>query len=121
MPLDRLDLPQSPTQPEPWIERALRTNPCSASCPAAIGGGDDVKRRMFLASGLVGSGLRRMLAAEAAPQPVRIGWLTAQQASSLAPYVDAFRAGLADLGYVEGRNLTIDFRYGDDAGERVPA
>jgi putative ABC transport system substrate-binding protein len=62
-----------------------------------------------------------MLAAEGAPQPVRIGWLTAQQASSLAPYVDAFRAGLADLGYVEGRNLTIDFRYGDDAVERVPA
>ena len=28
--------------------------------------------------------------------------------------------GLADLGYVEGRNLTIDYRYGDDVSERVP-
>jgi ABC-type uncharacterized transport system substrate-binding protein len=60
------------------------------------------------------------LAARAQPRVARIGWLTAQQASSLAPYVDAFRASLAGLGYEEGRNLVIEFRYGDDAIERVP-
>jgi len=49
-----------------------------------------------------------------------VGWLTAQQAASLTPYLDAMRAGLADLGYVEGRNIAIVFRYGDDALERVP-
>lgn len=31
------------------------------------------------------------------------------------------RTGFADLGYVEGRNLTIEYRYGNDAVERVPA
>jgi ABC-type uncharacterized transport system substrate-binding protein len=36
------------------------------------------------------------------------------------PNVGAFRAALTDLGYVEGRNLVIEFRYGDDAIERVP-
>ncbi len=51
---------------------------------------------------------------------VRVGWLTAQRAASLAPYVEAFRDSLAELGYVEGKNLTIEFRYGDDALERVP-
>jgi putative tryptophan/tyrosine transport system substrate-binding protein len=51
---------------------------------------------------------------------VRIGWVTAQQASSLTPYVEAFRAGLADLGYVEGRNLTLLLRCGEDHLERVP-
>jgi putative ABC transport system substrate-binding protein len=47
--------------------------------------------------------------------------LTAQQEASLTPYIAAMRAGLADLGYVEGRNLTIEYRFGDDALERVPA
>jgi putative ABC transport system substrate-binding protein len=50
----------------------------------------------------------------------RIGWVTGQQASSLTPYVEAFRSGLADLGYVEGRNLALVLRYGDDHLERVP-
>jgi putative tryptophan/tyrosine transport system substrate-binding protein len=64
--------------------------------------------------------LPRSLAAQGAPKAARIGWLTAQQASSLTPYLAAMRAGFADLGYVEGRNLTIEYRYGDDAVERVP-
>ena len=38
----------------------------------------------------------------------------------MAPYLDAFRTGLADLGYLEGRNLVIEYRYADDAIERVP-
>jgi len=49
-----------------------------------------------------------------------IGWLTAQQAASLTPYVDAFRSGLAELGLIEGRNLVIVFRYGNDAIDQVP-
>jgi putative tryptophan/tyrosine transport system substrate-binding protein len=39
---------------------------------------------------------------------------------SLTPYVEAFRSGLADLGYVGGRNLVLVLRYGDDNLERVP-
>src|SRR5215475_3927359 len=50
----------------------------------------------------------------------RIGWLTAQREASLTPYVKAMRESLTELGYVEGKNLTIEFRYGDDAIERVP-
>jgi len=46
--------------------------------------------------------------------------VTAQRAASLAPYIDAFGSGLAALGYVEGRNLAIEYRYADDAIERVP-
>jgi hypothetical protein len=36
--------------------------------------------------------------AEGASTVARIGWLSAQHASSLTPYLDALRAGLADLG-----------------------
>lgn len=50
----------------------------------------------------------------------RVGWVTAQRAESLAPYVAAFRAALTQFGFVEGRNIVIDFRYGDDDLERVP-
>ena len=56
----------------------------------------------------------------AVQQMATIGWLTAQQAASLTPYIDALRSGFAELGYVEGRNLAILFRYGDDLPERVP-
>jgi putative ABC transport system substrate-binding protein len=55
------------------------------------------------------------------PAKARIGWLTAQRPPSLAPYVKAYREALAELGWVEERNLTIEFRYGDDDLARVPA
>jgi putative ABC transport system substrate-binding protein len=74
----------------------------------------------LLASALATASLSRSVAAQGAAKSVRIGWLTAQQAPSLAPYLDAMREALADLGYVEGRNLVIEFRYGNDAVERVP-
>jgi putative ABC transport system substrate-binding protein len=79
-----------------------------------------MKRRVFLASLLAVAVVPRTVAAQGVAKIVRIGWLTAQQASSLVPYVDAMRIALADLGYVEGRNLVIEFRYGDDVIERVP-
>jgi len=79
-----------------------------------------MKRRGFLAG--LGCTAVWTLAAHSQPpaSAARIGWITAQQAASLTPYVDAFRASLADLGLVEGRNLIIVFRYGNDAIERVP-
>jgi putative tryptophan/tyrosine transport system substrate-binding protein len=79
-----------------------------------------VKRRAFLGSVLATAILPRGVAAQGAPKAARIGWLTAQQASSLTPYLAAMRAGFSEIGYVEGRNLTIEYRYGDDVIERVP-
>ena len=49
----------------------------------------------------------------------RIGWLTAQREASLTPFLDAFRGGLAELGYHEQGNLEIEYRYGDDNLLRV--
>jgi putative tryptophan/tyrosine transport system substrate-binding protein len=80
-----------------------------------------MQRRAFLASLAATIVARQAAAAPAATNTVRIGWLTAQRAASLTPYVAAMRSALAELGYVEGRNLVIEFRYGDDAIERVPA
>jgi putative tryptophan/tyrosine transport system substrate-binding protein len=79
-----------------------------------------MKRRKFLLSLLAIAAVPQTVAAQGVAKVVRIGWLTAQQASSLVPYVEAMRTALADLGHVEGRNLVIEFRYGDDVIERVP-
>jgi putative ABC transport system substrate-binding protein len=74
------------------------------------------RRRFLISSAVIAMGIRR---APAAGKTFRIGWLTAQRESSLTPFLEAFRAGLAEFGYREGENLAIDYRYGDDNLLRV--
>jgi putative ABC transport system substrate-binding protein len=50
----------------------------------------------------------------------RIGFLGAGSASSMAGSLDAFRKGLGDLGYIEGKNIVIEYRYADLKAERIP-
>jgi putative tryptophan/tyrosine transport system substrate-binding protein len=61
------------------------------------------------------------LAARAQQQPVRplIGILSPLSAASAARNIAGFRSGLRDLGYLEGRNATLEIRYGDGAPERM--
>ena len=47
----------------------------------------------------------------------RVGYLGQAPAASFAPRVDALRAGLLDLGYIEGRNLILDFRWADERAQ----
>jgi putative ABC transport system substrate-binding protein len=49
---------------------------------------------------------------------LRIGWLSNAAATS-SPFLEAFRGGMRDLGYVEGRNLIIDARSGEGSSERT--
>ena len=76
-------------------------------------------RRAFLASTVAIAAATRYASAQSATKIPSIGWLTAQQPSSLTPFLDAFRTGLAELGYVENSNLEIEYRYGDDNLLRV--
>jgi putative ABC transport system substrate-binding protein len=78
-----------------------------------------MRRRQLLLAAAAGGLLSRRTAAQTSPRSARIGWLTAQRPASLVPFVQAFRSSLADLGFVEGRNLTIDFRYADDDASKV--
>ena len=50
----------------------------------------------------------------------RIGFLGTSFASSASVRIEAFRQGLRDLGYVEGQNVVIEFRYTEGAAERLP-
>jgi putative ABC transport system substrate-binding protein len=49
---------------------------------------------------------------------LRVGWLSNSVAAN-SPFLDAFRGGMRDLGYVEGRNLTIDARWGEGSNEKT--
>jgi putative tryptophan/tyrosine transport system substrate-binding protein len=51
----------------------------------------------------------------------RIGWLTASSLPAMTQRIDAFRQGLRELGYVEGRNIAIEWRAADGKRDRVPA
>jgi putative ABC transport system substrate-binding protein len=51
----------------------------------------------------------------------RIGYLTAQSPFSVAARVEAFRQGLRELGYVEGKNIIIESRYAEGKLDRSPA
>ena len=50
----------------------------------------------------------------------RIGILGATSASGFATRWEALRAGLRELGYIEGKNISIDYRWADGKFERLP-
>lgn len=51
----------------------------------------------------------------------RIGILTAGSPSSDAAWIEAFRQGLRELGYVEGHSIVIEYRYGEGKTAQYPA
>jgi putative ABC transport system substrate-binding protein len=50
----------------------------------------------------------------------RIGFLGPNSASSWASRLEAFRLGLRDRGYVEGKNIVIEFRWAEENYDRLP-
>ena len=82
-------------------------------------GRDRMDRRAFLALTVAIATATPYAGAQTGTKIFRIGWLTAQRAYSLTPFLDAFRSGLAELGYHEQGNLEIEYRYGDDNLLRV--
>jgi putative ABC transport system substrate-binding protein len=51
----------------------------------------------------------------------RIGYLAAASRSISSARAEAFRQGLRELGYVEGKNIIIEYRYGEEKLNRLPA
>ena len=51
----------------------------------------------------------------------RIGYLTAVSLSAQLLRIEAFREGLRELDYVEGKNIVIEWRAADEIPDRLPA
>jgi putative tryptophan/tyrosine transport system substrate-binding protein len=79
-----------------------------------------MKRRQFIkvvAGMAVASPLD--LYAQPLPKIARIGFLGSASASGSAKAVEALRSGLRDLGYVEGKNIAIEFRWAEGRYDRL--
>ncbi len=59
-------------------------------------------------------------AAQPPPKIPRIGYLGAFSPSAGAPFLESFRQGLRELGYVEGQNIFIDYRWAEGRPDRFP-
>lgn len=67
--------------------------------------------------------LGALLVADAQPPPKvpRIGFQSAAFPSAISARTEAFRQGLRELGYVEGKNIAIEWRYAEGKLDRLPA
>ena len=81
----------------------------------------NARRRAFL----IGTGASLALALPALAQQraatiPRIGFLGAATPAAWATRIDALRAGFRDLGYVEGKNIVIEYRFAQGQYDRLP-
>jgi putative ABC transport system substrate-binding protein len=78
-----------------------------------------MRRRDFVAG--LGGAVAWPLTARA-QQPVMpvVGWLSGRSSASDAPILSAFRQGLKEANFVEGKNVAIEYRFADFQSDRLP-
>src|SRR3954454_15274771 len=77
-------------------------------------------RRRELVLALGGTATAWPLAALAQKAMPVIGFLNSASPGPSAPYVAAFRRGLVETDYVEGKNLAIEYRWAEGRDDRLP-
>jgi putative ABC transport system substrate-binding protein len=77
-----------------------------------------MRRREFIS--LIGGAAALPLAARAQAKPV-VGYLGSETPELFASRLNAFRQGLASVGFVEGKNVAIEYRWAQGRNDRLPA
>jgi putative ABC transport system substrate-binding protein len=64
--------------------------------------------------------LAMALRAQAQPAGLlRVAWVSTDRSTAVSPFLEAFRSGMRELGYVENKNLRIDTWWGEGSTERL--
>jgi len=79
-----------------------------------------IQRRHFIT--LLGGAAAAWPRVAHAQQPTipTVGFLSTASAGSIAPFVEGFRRGLGAAGFVEGRNVALEYRWADNQHDRLP-
>src|SRR3990172_9456982 len=101
----------------------MTTAPCAIVCNSVRNLGRQMNRREFVT--LLGNAAAAPLLwpfAARAQQPAvpLIGFLNSASAASYAAPTAAFHQGLQQTGFIEGRNVAIEYRWADGQYDRLP-
>jgi len=109
--------PSAAGDPERWADKGIcatvMTGPRGRAVTAAV-----TKLSLVVAVSILAA--PQALEAQPSAKVHRIGFLGAASASSQEIRVEALRAGLRELGYVEGRNIAIEYRWAEGKYDRLP-
>ena len=78
------------------------------------------KKLTVLALGAMLFALSYSASAQQPAKISRIGFLSTTSPSNVPTRLEAFRQGLRELGYVEGKNIVIEYRYAEGNIDRLP-
>jgi putative tryptophan/tyrosine transport system substrate-binding protein len=79
-----------------------------------------MRRRDFI-KGFVGSATAWPLVARAQQRAIPVvGFLNSGSAAAFAPFVSEFLEGLKEDGFIDGHNVTIEYRWADGQNDRLP-